>query len=149
MALRRVVYGSTAVSSFDEAELEALLHDARERNEARGISGILLYAERAFLQVLEGPPEAVESLVRNIVSDDRHTGVSVLLDEEIEERDFPDWNMGYRRLDSIADIPGYIGWMNPNDGQERDRAKLSLDVRAIIHGFRKVTRAEGNFSTGA
>ena len=144
MSLRRVVYGSTAVAEFAEADLKTLLHDARERNAARGISGILLYAERAFFQVLEGPDDEITSLLESLLRDSRHHAIAVLLDQKIDERDFAEWSMGYRRLESIDEIPGFSDWMNPQTERSTVDKDLSGHVRALIHGFRKVTGASKN-----
>ena len=55
MPLHHLIYESQATQPFTEAELAKLLHQAREHNEANGLSGILLYAhDGRFVQVLEG-----------------------------------------------------------------------------------------------
>lgn len=96
-ALKSLVYSSLAVTRFYEPDLAALLTAARAHNESAGITGILLYNREQFIQFLEGPPDAVDALVDRIRRDSRHTFVRVLVDELVEERQFEDWSMGYRR----------------------------------------------------
>lgn len=59
---------------------------------------MLMYADGCFFQVIEGPAEKVELLFEKIARDDRHSGIIRVIDEEIEQRSFPDWSMGGLRL---------------------------------------------------
>ncbi len=97
-ALRSVTYSSTATSEFDARELAELLASSRAANLARDLSGMLLFRGNRFLQVLEGPESLVRSLIDRIRRDPRHGDMRVLVDEEIEERRFADWTMGYEML---------------------------------------------------
>ena len=49
----QVLYLSAAARLFSDVELRALLADARARNEAAGLTGMLLYEDGHFLQTLE------------------------------------------------------------------------------------------------
>ncbi len=53
-----------------------------------------------FMQLLEGSADVLDALVEAIKLDTRHGSVTVILQREIERRTFPDWSMGYRRLDT-------------------------------------------------
>lgn len=90
-----LVYTSDAVTRFYPEDLETLLVSARTHNHSAGISGILFYRSNRFIQFLEGPPEAIESLMDSIRSDPRHMNVRVVIDELVAERQFDDWSMGY------------------------------------------------------
>ena len=61
-ALLSVVYSSTAVVPFSDHDLFELLEHSRENNARDGLTGMLLYRDERFLQVLEGPEEAVRRL---------------------------------------------------------------------------------------
>ena len=54
---------------FSLAALTSLLLLGRERNHAQGLTGVLLYAEGSFLQVLEGSAAAVRSTFARIEAD--------------------------------------------------------------------------------
>jgi hypothetical protein len=86
-------------------ELSALLMDARQRNRENGISGALLYADGNFMQVLEGPPESVQSTFGRICASSRHRGIIELYREGLPEREFADWHMGFRQLDAASYAP--------------------------------------------
>lgn len=44
----------------------------------------------------------------------RNIGVLKIHESEIEQRDFPDWGMGFKYLESISpdELPGFIGIFN-------------------------------------
>ena len=109
-----LIYVSSATVEFGRMELEALLNRSRERNARLGFSGMLLYKDGNFMQVLEGEREKVQALYDKIERDPRHRGTLILLKQEIEDRQFPDWSMGFRDLE-IADNtrkPGYNEFLN-------------------------------------
>lgn len=93
-ALRTIVYVSSATHRLSEAEMEALLLDARERNQRHGITGILLYGEGNFMQCIEGLPDDVELIYARICASRQHRDLIKLMDEPSAERCFPDWYMG-------------------------------------------------------
>lgn len=97
-SLVSLVYSSTATRPFDDDELAGLLAVSRARNAERNITGMLLYREREFIQILEGTRADVDSLMADIAGDRRHSDVRVLLEEPLHERRFEKWTMGYRPL---------------------------------------------------
>lgn len=99
-SMLEIVYVSAAARPFGESDLSALLTKAREKNERLGLTGMLLYVGNNFMQLLEGPADALGPLIETIKRDPRHGEVTVILQRSIERRSFPDWSMGYRRLDT-------------------------------------------------
>lgn len=106
------VYVSAARHAFTPAELEALLEKSRANNSRDGVSGVLLYRDGDFLQVLEGPEEAVRRTYARIARDPRHGGVIVLDESEITERNFGEWSMGFRRVDAAARPEGFVDFFD-------------------------------------
>ncbi|HSC00426.1 MAG TPA: BLUF domain-containing protein [Burkholderiaceae bacterium] len=92
--LVRLMYASRAVPAVDAEELHTLLRQCRANNPKHGITGVLCFADRIFLQALEGGRPAVNRLYQRIVQDARHTDVELLSYEEIAERRFAGWAMG-------------------------------------------------------
>lgn len=95
---RSVVYVSSAVRMFSESELEALLVEARELNRETGITGVLLYSGGTFMQCIEGSESAVDVTYERIRNSRKHHGIIELANEPTAQRDFADWQMGYRRV---------------------------------------------------
>ena len=108
MELSHLIYNSAATVEMDERALISLLEKARVKNEARSVTGVLLFTEGCFLQVLEGPTESVRELAAVIEADPRHDRMTVIIDEPIRRRSFEGWTMGFARLpsDEIREIAG-------------------------------------------
>lgn len=104
-----LIYASHATRDWTDQELFDLLSTSRLRNAHLGITGLLVYAQRRFLQILEGEQSQVLELYDSIKHHPGHKNAMVLLDDEIEERLFPDWSMGFERLDEdeLSSISGF------------------------------------------
>jgi len=92
MKLKQLIYASHPFG-FDDLALVGILAAARPNNERDGITGALICREDLYLQLLEGPPEATEAAFARIERDDRHTAIQLLVDEEVDDRLFPEWSM--------------------------------------------------------
>lgn len=104
-----LIYISHAVHPFTQAELEQLLTSARRNNKRLEVTGMLLYLNEKFIQVLEGERHAVEQVMNIIELDPRHKKLSVLLEGESPERIFKTWTMGFKRLGNheFKELSGY------------------------------------------
>ena len=100
-ALYHLGYVSTEAVKFSDEALIALLTEARNANTDRNVTGLLLYREGSFYQVLEGSESDVMATFHDIEGDPRHKEVRVLFDGETESREFADWQMGFLNLDGI------------------------------------------------
>jgi len=65
-------YVSSETQDFSPDALIALLTEAREANAKRAVTGLLLYREGSFYQVLEGAEADVMSTFNGIERDPRH-----------------------------------------------------------------------------
>lgn len=110
----RLIYVSSAVRHFSKDELLSLLKTAREKNSLLGITGLLLYKDGDFLQVLEGDEAAVRTLLDTIQKDQRHRGTIIMAEEKAESRLFGEWSMGFRDLadPQLQSMPGFSPFMN-------------------------------------
>ena len=100
-ALYHLGYVSTEAVKFSDEALIALLTEARNANTDRNVTGLLLYREGSFYQVLEGSESEVMATFHDIESDPRHKEVRLLFSGETESREFADWQMGFLNLDGI------------------------------------------------
>ena len=73
--------------------LAGILSAARRNNPRLGITGALVCRHDLYLQLIEGPGEAIDALYAQIEADDRHFDVRLLLSEAMGERLFPNWAM--------------------------------------------------------
>lgn len=110
-----IIYVSQSKKPMDAAELEALLALSRERNTARGLTGMLIYRYSPddetgrFIQMLEGDKNEVRALYDKIRRDKRHHTILTLGEGEIEARMFSEWAMGFKNVDDalLAGLPGH------------------------------------------
>lgn len=119
-SLYQIVYLSTATEPFSKTQLVELLEGSVRRNTEAGITGLLLYRDGAFMQVLEGEQAAVTALFKKISHDPRHHHVIRLVQETIQERNFPNSVMAFRDLESpeLRNLPGYSEFLNtPLNGE--------------------------------
>ena len=84
-------YLSEAVSDMSFLGLMRLLESARAFNQKNGVTGILLYDNQQFGQIMEGERSSVMRAWKRIQEDKRHHRVELLEIREITERNFPDW----------------------------------------------------------
>ena len=97
----RLVYMSSATHVFKQEELEELIEKSVANNTKIGITGLLIVKGKTFLQCLEGEKEEVIKLYEKIENDDRHYDVISLIEENCDERLFPQWSMQYRNILNI------------------------------------------------
>ncbi len=92
MSLIQLVYASKPFG-FDAAILNGILSEARRLNPENDVTGALICRADLYLQLLEGPKDAVEATYARIARDDRHVEVEQLVTRRIDSRLFPDWAM--------------------------------------------------------
>jgi len=110
-----MIYVSQAKKPMDAAALESLLTPSREKNIAKGLTGMLDYRyskdedQGHFIQMLEGDEREVRALYEKITRDKRHHIILPLGEGQIEERMFSDWAMGFKNVDAalFAGLPGH------------------------------------------
>jgi hypothetical protein len=109
-----LIYVSIATKPFSGDELVALLERWRDSNARAEVTGMLLYKDGNFMQVIEGEAATVRALFTKISADPRHHKITTLLDDSTAERQFADWSMGFADLDApqASGVPGYSEFMN-------------------------------------
>jgi hypothetical protein len=110
----QMIYTSAATRKISPKELQELLVISRQNNIRNGITGMLLFEDGTFLQVLEGEEEVVERTYQRIAHDPRHNKILLIARFELEQRSFHDWEMCYFDASGgkLLDLPGYSGFLN-------------------------------------
>ena len=96
--LVHLIYTSAISPSLDKDEILEILKAARTKNAKLGVTGMLLFDEGDFFQILEGDADVVNRLFATIGKDKRHHQVTKVILEPIPERNFSDWTMGYSKI---------------------------------------------------
>ncbi|MFT6123385.1 MAG: hypothetical protein ACJASG_001917 [Oleiphilaceae bacterium] len=111
-----LIYVSSATSRPSQAQLVDLLSQCHRNNTQNEVTGLLLYnGLGTFIQALEGEQRYVEAIFEKIKQDKRHRRIIKLSGKEITERDFPNWKMGFRNIDSLPEktLKGFSTFMKP------------------------------------
>lgn len=110
----RLIYRSRAVSVAPEVALEKIFRVSAPKNASLKITGALGYSERTYIQLLEGPPAAIDDLVKTLLADPRHTELTILLRGAAEGRLVPLWSMA--RVDIGRLTPEVNAMLRADDG---------------------------------
>ncbi|MBP2198122.1 diguanylate phosphodiesterase [Pantoea cypripedii] len=86
--LSTVLYRSHLCDHVPVKTLEDMVDKANKKNELSDVTGILLFDGLHFFQLLEGPPEAVQSIYERICKDARHENLVELLHDYAPARRF-------------------------------------------------------------
>lgn len=134
----QIIYSSQATEAMTAAELEKILEDARAGNEARGITGVLIYVDTVFFQILEGEKQAVRSLMASIARDPRHRSVKVFYEAEVAERTFGTWRMAFLSAtpEELAEWLGHSGTATIEDLLAEPRLDSGRVPRFLSHVLR-------------
>jgi hypothetical protein len=84
----------------DTRALNAIVHQAAVNNARAGVTGVLVSSDDAFIQLLEGPRQALSDLLRRLYADDRHRDIRLVDFRMIEKRVTGPWAMGAPTLES-------------------------------------------------
>ncbi len=134
----QVSYISSATSPMSTEELSRLLAECREYNAAHGVTGMLLYSNGTFVQVLEGEDPIIDELLDRIEGDPRHTGIKLLGRKHIERREYSGWNMGFKRVSDrdLRHIEG-LAEFNAGDFNPDYLGAETGVVQSLMDHFRK------------
>ena len=126
--LHALMYSSLSDPTLTQEDIKQILDSARRYNEQHEITGLLLFQEGSFLQVLEGDRRQISLLFeKKLMRDPRHYSVSLFHDRPLVERQFRYWHLAFSDLD-------------------KQTAKLSLPYREFLRGERGLYELTSNTS---
>lgn len=131
--LYSLAYESQASVPFTEPDLLDLLARSRAKNAGLEITGILLYRQGTFLQVLEGDRDRVDELYATISADARHHAVDTVLVEDRAVRRFPEWTMGFADVDGhLGDVDGFNDVLTSVQGPDGEESPQFRELLALF-----------------
>ncbi|WP_299441518.1 BLUF domain-containing protein [uncultured Aquimarina sp.] len=93
-----ISYVSTANPSLTNSEVNELFEFVKLTNNSQKITGILMYSDGNFFQVLEGQKDMIQSLYKKIQLDSRHHNVIKIFDKEITNCSFSQYHSSFKVL---------------------------------------------------
>ena len=136
-----LTYLSRATRDLLPEELDSILLQARLFNSSEQVTGVLLFDDERFFQLLEGPEESVRKAFDRLSGARAHQDVRVLSQGRIAARFFESWHMGFARSPASAmqDLSQFA-WEDalPNT---RDAAERSAGLGLALHFWEKWSAA--------
>lgn len=96
--LSQLVYVSNRKKNCTEEEIEKILASCKKNNPPLDITGILLYSDTKFIQLVEGEYKVINDLYTKIKTDPRHDQCRLISIGTIKQKAFPSWHMGARKV---------------------------------------------------
>lgn len=96
-----LVYKSSAREDLDRYDVSRIINKSQSNNSKSGVTGLLLYRQNTFIQLLEGDEQAVKETYNKILKDSRHSDVKILIESKSSIRIAPQWSMNY--VESISE----------------------------------------------
>ena len=134
----QITYISSETRPMLQHDLDDILSRSRENNIEMGITGMLLYGNNTFIQILEGEERTVDSLLRKIRKDPRHTDFRLVAKKEIMQRQYSEWSMGFKNItrDDFGSIEG-INNLDHKDFNTSFLANHTNIVDTLMEHYRK------------
>ncbi len=127
-----ISYVSSVNPNLTEADIQEILKYTSNWNNDHDITGILLYSDGNFFQVLEGEKELLKSLLSRIVKDERHNNVMVIFQKEVSQTKFDDYQSDFISLDSRFQSKNIELYFSQID---KLNPKIQSSVRYILNNF--------------
>jgi len=83
-----ISYVSTASRNLEEEKIENILRISEENNNKNNITGLLLFSEGNFFQIIEGRKEEIAELYNKIEKDSRHHNIIKIFEKRIYKEAF-------------------------------------------------------------
>jgi hypothetical protein len=105
-----ILYLSTGTNWFSEDDLTGLLSVSVKNNTNNKVTGILLYHQGNFIQLLEGGEQSIRNTFNRISADNRHKDITIIANGQLQQRNFPEWAMGFKSInaESLKQLKGYF-----------------------------------------
>lgn len=138
--IHRLLYVSTANPEITDADLARLVESAQMRNASLNITGLLVFTGSHFMQLLEGPKDAVEAVFDMICQDQRHSAVARLIAEPARERSCPNWAMALRVIEAPEHGPHHVFSVDDATLASFLPDDMSPDLRVLFQSFNTMKR---------
>lgn len=105
-----LIFNSFAVDDLTSQDIIKILIQSREFSSKHSISGCLLYHNKEFLQILEGDEKVILDFFEVLCKDKRHSHVTLIHQERVEKKIFPNWSMAFKELsdEDMTKLHNYI-----------------------------------------
>ncbi|MEE2949646.1 MAG: BLUF domain-containing protein [Pseudomonadota bacterium] len=129
--MRHICYTSYG-KAIDLNVFYSIVDHANRKNAALGIGGEISFHDQSLTQILEGPEEALATLMDAIWRDERHDGIVIISDFSIETTHFRNFGMA---LVHPLDLARHSIAISAAHRQPRRDAEEARYVRALMRSM--------------
>lgn len=133
--LQRLIYRSVATGTTASLlNVATILAESQRNNDRDGLTGALAAHGDRYIQVIEGPPQALDGLLRRLERDNRHKNIEVIDRRAADRRRFDGWAMAHATV-----TPGNHALLEQLMGDPATSAKAVVDLleTALARGSSK------------
>ncbi|WP_051336382.1 BLUF domain-containing protein [Aquimarina latercula] len=133
--LYTISYVSTS-AELSDFQINELLHITKLKNEDLGITGILMYSDQNFFQIIEGQKKVIKSLYQKIEKDIRHFNLIRILDRSINIPSFTSFQSTYtivNREKDYSDLQQFL------EIEKNYNPKNFKNISYLVNKFMKLT----------
>lgn len=140
-----LAYISNADHPLSSEEIDRLLSDARAFNEQQHVTGVLLYDNDIFFQLLEGEEHELACVYARIKKATRHRNITEFFYKKINQRSFDQWFMGFAHVPhTVLQQLSQANWLmemhsNPETATPSHGMRLLLEFWRAAHQIRKTS----------
>lgn len=98
MKIRQLLYISTQTKKLKIKDVKEIVRKSQKKNKQHHVTGLLLYYEGSFCQIIEGPKKEIDVIFKRIMNDPNHRNIITLQDDMVENRAFKDWSMAFQNI---------------------------------------------------
>ena len=131
-SIKAIAYISRTNKEFSPQDLDHLLIEARNFNQAHAITGVLLHNPGFFYQYLEGPEHTIHEVYARIEAAHSHQIVMEVFNNHIDKRYCSDWHMGFCRVPQgcIQEL-AHLNWV-AKVPEVKHYSSLSLGLQMML-----------------
>ena len=129
-----ISYVSTAHIDLQEQGVKDIMLTANEYNKGKEITGILLYNERNFFQLIEGEKEIIHNLYEKIKKDSRHQDIIKFLEKPVYRNAYDgyltDFITDSNKFDQ-SQLKDYLHYIEVLDPESQKSIKRVIEVMMV------------------
>lgn len=110
--------------------IESLYLKTKANNQKNNITGILIYKNRNFFQILEGDETVIDTTYSIIRKDPRHKNIFKVINTTMPERIFEDYNCGFTIINNdkgLESLNDYLEWLRTAENKIANKIIIMVE----------------------
>ncbi len=130
-----IAYVSTS-SKLSNHQINELMSDSKLKNEEDGITGVLMYSDQNFFQIIEGEKKIIIELYAKIERDPRHYNLIKIFDRQIKKPSFTSFQNSYTIVNQEKD---YVELQQFLEAEKSYNSKNYKNITYLAYKFMKLS----------